>query len=76
MVELNATLPLLGPISSTVQQVLGVFSLFVGGIFGIYVITLVVRVAFFRKIYKSFEEIREEIKLLDSKVNILLKRKK
>ena len=49
MVDLNATIPLLGPVSSTVKQVLSVVSLIVGGIFGIYVITLIVRLVFLRK---------------------------
>ncbi|MFH0867928.1 MAG: hypothetical protein V1831_01325 [Candidatus Woesearchaeota archaeon] len=40
MVDINATIPFLGPISSTVQQVISTLSLLVGGIFGIYVITL------------------------------------
>ena len=75
MIDLNATLPLLGPISSTFQQVLNVISVLVGGIFGIYVITLVVRLVFFRKVYKTFEEIKISIKRLENKIDKLGKKR-
>ena len=75
MVDLNATLPFLGPVSSTVQQIFGIISIFVGGIFGIYVITLIVRLFFFRKIYKSFEEIRVSMKRMENKIDKLAKKK-
>tara|TARA_Y100000310_G_C20453790_1_gene702042 strand:- start:394 stop:618 length:225 start_codon:yes stop_codon:yes gene_type:complete len=74
MVDINATMPLLGPISSTVQQILNIISLVVGGIFGIYVITLIVRLFFFRKIYKSFEELRVSMRRLESKIDKLRKK--
>ncbi|MAE42701.1 hypothetical protein CMO93_02935 [Candidatus Woesearchaeota archaeon] len=76
MVDINTTMPLIGPISSTIQQIFGVVSILVGGIFGIYVITLIVRLFFFRKIYKSFEEIRISIKRLEDKIDKLGKKKK
>ena len=53
MVDINATIPLLEPVSYTFREVLGYIEFFVGGIFGIYLITLIVRLVFFRKIYKS-----------------------
>ncbi|MDP7244032.1 MAG: hypothetical protein QF568_01675 [Flavobacteriales bacterium] len=74
MVDINATMPLLGPISSTVQQILNIISLVVGGIFGIYVITLIVRLFFFRKIYKSFEELRVSMRRVESKIDKLRKK--
>ncbi|MBN4049270.1 hypothetical protein JYT91_01500 [archaeon AH-315-M20] len=76
MPDINATLPFLGPVSSTIQQIFSVVSILVGGIFGIYVITLIVRLFFFRKIYKSFEEIKISIKRLEAKVDNLGKKKK
>jgi hypothetical protein len=74
MVDINATMPLLGPISSTVQQILNIISLVVGGIFGIYVITLIERLFFFRKIYKSFEELRVSMRRVESKIDKLRKK--
>lgn len=76
MVDLNSTISFLGPYYSTIEQVVGTISLFVGGIFGIYLITLIVRVVFFRKIYKSFEEIKLSIKRLENKIDKLGKKKK
>jgi hypothetical protein len=76
MVDINSTLPILGPVSSTVQQIINTLSLFVGGIFGIYIITLVVRLVFFKKIYDSFEEIKVAIKRMEAKIDKLGKKKK
>ena len=75
MIDINATVPFLGPISSTVQQIVNAISILVGGIFGIYLITLVVRLIFFRKIYSSFEEIKNSLKKMEDKIDKLRKRK-
>ena len=75
MADLNATLSILSPYVSTLDQVLGVVSLIVGGIFGIYVLTLIARLVFFRKIYKSFNEIKETMKRLENKIDKLGKKK-
>ena len=74
MADINATIPLLGPVSSTVKQVLSIVSLLVGGIFGIYVITLIVRLIFFRKIYNAFKEIKVSMKRIESKIDKLRKK--
>ena len=76
MVDINSTLPVLGPVSSTVQQIVNAISLLVGGIFGIYIITLIVRLVFFKKIYKSFEEIKVAMKRMEAKIDKLGKKKK
>ena len=75
MVDINSTLPILGPVSSTVQQIINTISLLVGGIFGIYIITLVVRLVFFKKIYDSFEEIKFAMKRMEAKIDKLGKKK-
>ncbi len=75
MADLNATLPFLGPVSSTVQQILNVVSIFVGGIFGIYVITLVVRIIFFKKILDFYRELKISMKRIENKVDKLGKKK-
>lgn len=69
MADINATIPLLEPVSYTFREVLRYIEFFVGGIFGLYLITLVVRLVFFRKIYKSFEEIRDGMKRMESKID-------
>ena len=74
MADLNATIPFLGPVSSTVKQVLSVVSLLVGGIFGIYVITLIVRLVFFKKIYNAFKEIEVSLRRMENKIDKLRKK--
>ena len=76
MVDINATIPLLGPISSTVQQVLNTLSLLVGGIFGIYVITLIVRLIFFKKIFDFYKELKVSMKRIEGKIDNLGKKRK
>ena len=76
MVNLNATLPFLSPVSSTIDQVFGIISLLVGGIFGIYLITLLVKIVFFRKVYKSVDEVKISMKRMEGKIDKLLKEKK
>jgi hypothetical protein len=75
MADINATLPLLGPISSTVQQVLGVISFLVGGIFGIYVISLIVRLIFFKKILDFYKEIKVSMKRIEAKIDKMGKKR-
>ena len=75
MVDLNATIPLLGPFSSTVKQVLSIVSLLVGGIFGIYVISLIIRLVFFKKILNAFKEIKVSMKRMENKIDKLAKKK-
>ena len=76
MGDINATLPLLGPVSSTVQQIFGIISLLVGGIFGIYVITLIVRLVFFRKILNMYKELKGQLEILEEKIDKLGKKKR
>lgn len=75
MVDINATLPLLGPISSTVQQVVSTLSLLVGGIFGIYVITLIIRLIFFKKILDFYKELKISMKRIEAKIDKIGKKK-
>ncbi len=76
MVDINATMPFLGPLSSTVQEILNTVSLIVGGIFGIYVITLIVRLIFFKKLLDLYKEIKVSMKRMEVKIDKLGKRKK
>ncbi len=76
MVDINATLPLIGPISSTVKEVLDVVSLLVGGIFGIYVISLIIRLFFFRKLLNLYNEIKVSMKRMEVKIDKLGRKKK
>lgn len=75
MVDINATAAFLSPYYSTIEQVVGTISLFVGGIFGIYLITLIVRVVFFQRILKMFKELKNQMASLENKIDKLGKKK-
>jgi len=74
MVDINSTLQILEPISYPLKEALRFIEFLVGGIFGIFLITLIVRLFFFRKIYKSFEEIKGTMKRMESKIDKLRKK--
>ena len=76
MVELNSTVSFLSPYYSTVEQIIGTISLFVGGIFGIYLITLIVRLVFFKKVLNMFKELKIQMDLLNKKIDNLGKKKR
>jgi|TARA_B100000315_G_C14204808_1_gene419309 hypothetical protein len=76
MADLNATVQFLTPYYSTVEQVVGTISLFVGGIFGIYLIALVVRFVFLKKILDVHRGIKADILRLEGKIDKLKVRKK
>ena len=77
MVDLNATLPpILEPFSFTIQQIINILSLLVGGIFGIYLISLIIRIVFFRKILKMYKELKVQMEMLNKKIDKLVKKKK
>jgi|TARA_B100000315_G_C14174570_1_gene406079 uncharacterized membrane protein len=75
MVELNSTVSFLQPYFSTVEEVIGTLSLFVGGIFGIYLIMLIVRLVFFQRIWKMFKGLKSQMTSLENKIDKLGKKK-
>ncbi|MBL7055927.1 hypothetical protein ISS07_03375 [Candidatus Woesearchaeota archaeon] len=74
MAGLNETITFLSPYFSTVEQVIGTISLFVGGIFGIYLITLVVRIVFFKKLHDDLKGMKTSIERIEKKVDGLKKK--
>ena len=76
MVDLNTTISFLNPYFSTVEQVVGTISLLVGGLFGIYLIALIVRLVFLKKIFDIHREIKKDMMRLEDKIDKLGKRKK
>ena len=75
MVDLNATIPLLGPVSSTVKQIVGIISVLVGGLFGLFLITLLVRIYFYRKLLNSIKNMGINIGRMEKKIDRLGKKK-
>ena len=76
MVDLNATVSFLTPYYSTVEQVISTISLLVGGIFGIYVIILVIRLIYLKKTFDFYKEIKADLTRLEQKVDDIARKKK
>lgn len=83
MVDLNATIPFIAPFASTLQGLIGFIKWFVGGIFGLYVIMLLMRLYsyfklkhFFRYIELHLIHLTEKIDSMDKKLNALKGKKK
>jgi len=76
MADLNTTAAILEPYFSTVDQVFGTISLFVGGIFGVFLITLIVKLVFLRKIFSMQKEVDGRLERMESKIDKLIKKKR
>ncbi len=76
MVDLNATVSFLTPYYSTVEQIIGTISLLVGGIFGIYVIILVIRLIYLKKTFDFYKEIKADMARLEKKIDDLAGKKR
>jgi len=74
MVDINSTLQLLEPISHPVKEALRFIEFLVGGIFGVFVISMIIRLVFLRKFFKSIEEINIRMKRMESKIDKLKKK--
>ena len=76
MVDLNATTAFLAPYYSTVEQVIGTISLLVGGIFGIYLVILVIRLIYLKKTFDFYKEVKADMARLEQKIDDIAKKKK
>jgi hypothetical protein len=68
---LNATLSFLEPVSYTVGNVVQFVSFLVGGIVGIYIIMMLVRILFFRKIVQTYQQLQKDVRRLEQKIDQL-----
>ena len=76
MVDLNSTVSFLTPYYSTVEQIIGTISLLVGGIFGIYLIILVIRLIYLKKTFDFYKEIKADMARLEKKIDGIAGKKK
>jgi len=74
MVDINSTIQLLEPVSYPIKEGLRFIEFLVGGIFGIYVISLIMRLVFLKKIFKSMDDIKNGMKRMESKIDKLRKK--
>jgi len=76
MADLNATISFLTPYYSTVEQIIGTISLFVGGIFGIYLIILVIRLIYLKKTFEFQKRVKNDMARLEKKIDALSSKRK
>ncbi len=74
MVDINNTLEMLEPFSVTVQGFMDIIKILVGGIFGLYVIMLVVKIYYSVKYMKAMESFTKELKQLRERITGLEKK--
>ena len=65
VVDINATLPAaLDPLINTIKFLMNILSVFVGGIFGIYLILIILRWKEARDVRRLLKEMRDDLKEL------------
>jgi len=65
VVDINATLPAaLDPLVNTIKFLMNILSVFVGGIFGIYLILIILRWKEARDVRRLLREMRDDLKEL------------
>lgn len=82
MVDINSTLPpLFEPVVETIQGFVNIVQVLVGGIFGLYLILVILRWREARQLKKVMKEVKDELKLLNrsiesmNSINLTRKRK-
>ncbi|MBI2208780.1 hypothetical protein HYU50_04775 [Candidatus Woesearchaeota archaeon] len=76
MADLNTTVAFLTPYYSTVEQLIGTISLLVGGIFGIYLVILAIRLIYLKKTFEFYKQIKNDMARLEQKIDDIAKKKK
>ena len=76
--DVNTSIPLLEPVASTIQTLMKTISVFVGGIFGLYVIMFLWGLyrykkdrEFFKRMKKDIENMNYSMVRLDKKIDAL-----
>jgi|WetSurMetagenome_2_1015567.scaffolds.fasta_scaffold463547_1 hypothetical protein len=66
MVDINSSIPpLLGPIFSDIQGLLNMLQIFVGGLFGLYLILVIIRFYEARKLKKTLKNVTDQLEHLN-----------
>ena len=74
MVDLNSTL--IQPLGLAVNELMSLIKILVGGIFGVYVISLIYRIVTFRMLGKKIDKLFEELNLIKKKIDKIEKKRK
>ena len=75
MVDLKDAVDFLYPYFNTVEDVLNAIGIFAGGVFLIYLIAFIVKMVFYRKIYKSFNDLKNHVGRIEGKLDKLSKKR-
>jgi hypothetical protein len=75
MVDLNATVAFLSPYFSTVEGVVNTLGLLAFGVFGIYLASFIAKIYFYKKIYKSFNDVKLSVERIEGKIDRMGKKK-
>ena len=70
MADINTTIPLIDPLVKHISTLMSTLSVLVGGIFGYYVISFIVRLVYMKKSRNELREIKEDIRLIKKRLKI------
>jgi len=76
MAKIDEAISALQPYSDTIQSVFELVSIFVGGVFGLFVFSLVLRMIFVKTVLKYFKELKVSMDRMEAKIDNLKKKKK
>lgn len=76
MVDLTDAVEFLSPYVTTVEDVLKAIGIFAGGVFLIYLAAFIIKMYFYRKIYKSFKDLSGKVSRIEGKVDRLSAKKR
>jgi len=77
MVDLNSTVPfILEPVAGSIQSFVNIVQLFVGGLFGLYLILVILRWIEARQLKKLMKEMKDELRLLHTAITNMQKPRK
>ena len=63
-------IPVIDPLLGQIRNFVGAISVLVGGIFGYYIISFIVRLVYMKKSRNELREIKEDIRLIKKKLKI------
>ena len=72
----NETAILASPIVSPIAKIFAVLQGLIGGLFGLYLILMILKWKEYKQLVKIMKEIRHELKMLNEKISFPKRRKK
>ncbi len=77
MVDINSTIPpMFEPIVQTIQGFVNIVQVLVGGIFGLYLILVILRWREAQQLKRLMKEVRDEVRLQNQLIKRLVKHRK